>query len=463
MSKSIDAVIREAYALVEPTRSETERANNVAYTLLEQVRGACEEKGLKTECVLGGSLAKGTWLKPEADVDIFVKFPVDSPDTVLEKEGVSLGFQALSDHNPRLRYSEHPYVEGFFEGVRVNVVPCFDTPRGEWRSAADRSPYHTDYISKAYDDGLRREARLFKLFLKSLGIYGAEVKTQGFSGYVAEILTLKYESFKNLLSEASKFKSRMLISIGEVQEDFFEAHKSPLVILDPVDLRRNIGAAISQENVGLFTLASRLFLKNPSLHYFALPKKHLKTALRTPLIDQMVVVLFSYEPRSPDILWGQMRRSADHLRRQLNSKGFKIIRFGCASNEQTKGAFLFLVDEMNLPSRMVRTGPFYHLDSYSDKFVSINSRKADLLWLGEEGRIYGVIKRESNSVQGALRKCLGSELRRSGVAPGLVKDLSKGSRIFLGRKCLRLTDRYEWLRIEMVKLVSTHRLAFGVH
>jgi len=44
------------------------------------------------------------------------------------------------------KYAQHPYTEATVEGVRVNIVPCFDVKAGEWMSAADRSPYHVELI-----------------------------------------------------------------------------------------------------------------------------------------------------------------------------------------------------------------------------------------------------------------------------------------------------------------------------
>jgi tRNA nucleotidyltransferase (CCA-adding enzyme) len=39
------------------------------------------------------------------------------------------------------------------------------------------------------------EVRLLKKFMKGTGVYGAEIKIGGFSGYLCELLILKYRSF----------------------------------------------------------------------------------------------------------------------------------------------------------------------------------------------------------------------------------------------------------------------------
>ena len=120
----------------------------------------------------------------------------------------AVGQKALKDHRPRLRYSDHPYVEAFVKKIRINVVPCYDVEQGRWQSAADRSPFHTEFISKNFDDEKRRQARLLKKFFKASGIYGAEIITGGFSGYVSEVLVMKYGSFEGMVCAAADWQER---------------------------------------------------------------------------------------------------------------------------------------------------------------------------------------------------------------------------------------------------------------
>src|SRR6185503_494851 len=115
----------------------------------------------------------------------------------------------------KLRYSDHPYVEAIVRGVRVNVVPCYDVEQGKWQSAADRSPFHTEYVIKNMDGEKRDQVRLLKKFFKSAGIYGAEISTGGFSGYVSEVLVLKYGSLENVLHAAADMKERQVIAIND--------------------------------------------------------------------------------------------------------------------------------------------------------------------------------------------------------------------------------------------------------
>ena len=168
----------------------------------------------RPEITLGGSYARGTWLKGSHDIDFFLLYPVDFPREKLESVAIRSATDAMTDYAVSMRYAEHPYVESFVDGIRVNIVPCYAVAPGQWRSSADRSPYHTKYIASKMDERLRLEVRLFKKFVKSARVYGAEVKIQGFSGYVSEVLTLKFGSFVNTLHGLAKLKPNEVISLG---------------------------------------------------------------------------------------------------------------------------------------------------------------------------------------------------------------------------------------------------------
>ena len=54
---------------------------------------------------------------------------------------------------------------------------------------------------------MKQEVRLLKRFLKSVGIYGAQIAKGGLSGYVTEILILKYGTFVSTLQSIADISS----------------------------------------------------------------------------------------------------------------------------------------------------------------------------------------------------------------------------------------------------------------
>ena len=169
MKDNMRNIIIQATRISKPSSQEKKKLESLSNNILEKVNRAITEIDENPEVVLGGSYAKGTWLKQGGDIDIFVKFDSKLERDQLENIGLKIGLSALKDHNPKLRYSEHPYVEAFIDEIRINIVACYNVDKGKWKSAADRSPHHTDLIIKEFDENMKNvgfEFIIIKLFEK---------------------------------------------------------------------------------------------------------------------------------------------------------------------------------------------------------------------------------------------------------------------------------------------------------
>jgi tRNA nucleotidyltransferase (CCA-adding enzyme) len=446
---SISAVVAKALPLCEPSPSEESRITAVAEETKALVDRHVASISDIVEVVFGGSFAKGTWLRGDADIDIFFKVKPSVPVEKFEELGKTVGQRALKDHRPRLRYSDHPYVEAFVKKVRVNVVPCYDVEQGKWQSAADRSPFHTEFISRNFDGEKRRQARLMKKFLKAAGIYGAEISTGGFSGYVSEVLVLKYDSFEGVLRAVADWQGRQVVAAGDYDPDIVRGFTSPVVIIDPVDSRRNLGTAISPESVGKFMLAARAFLGRPSIQFFG-ENQHSPAASR--LRPNVLVVEFSHRERSPDIIWGQLKRSVNAVAKQLEIADFVVLRSSCVTDEKNSAALAFLLESIILPPYTKRKGPEVFRRNDTASFLS-SKKKPLVTWVDKEMRVAMLVDRKATDARKFVRSLI-SSMENSGVA----KDLIAGKlRIYSG------SDRkIKGVAKEAVgEVVSTEHLIFG--
>jgi tRNA nucleotidyltransferase (CCA-adding enzyme) len=409
-------LISKVLPLCEPTHSQERRIAKVAQEAKTHVDSYVAQLDDVVDVVFGGSFAKGTWLPGHADIDIFVKIKPSVGIEKFEEMGREIGSEALKSYGPKLRYSDHPYVEVFVKKVRVNVVPCYDVEQGKWQSAADRSPFHTRYISSNFDDEKRRQARLLKKFLKSVGIYGAEISTEGFSGYVSEVLVLKYSSFENLLRAAADWQERQIIAVSDYDSDFVRVSNSPVIIIDPVDSRRNLGTAISPESVAKFMLAARKFLEKPSLDFFKEGKYRRGTI---KLLPNVLVVEFSHEKKSPDIIWGQLKRSLSAIAKQLELAHFEVLRSSCVTDEKSSAAIAFLLESITLPPYTKRKGPEVFRRKDTASFLS-NRKKPLASWVDREMRIAMVIERRATDARKFVKSLLINHRENSGVSKDLI-------------------------------------------
>jgi tRNA nucleotidyltransferase (CCA-adding enzyme) len=455
------ALISKAVPLCEPTLSQEHRIATVAQEAKALVDSYVTQLDDVVDVVFGGSFAKGTWLPDHADIDIFVRIKPFVGIEKFEELGREIGSKALKNYGPKLRYSDHPYVEVFVKKVRVNVVPCYDVEQGKWQSAADRSPFHTQYISSHFDDEKKRHARLLKKFFKSVGIYGAEISTEGFSGYVSEVLVLKYSSFENVLRAAADWQERQVIAVCDYDSDFVKALNSPVIIIDPVDSRRNLGSAISPQSVAKFMLAARAFLENPSLEFFKEGKyyNHRCRSSRSGassklLLPNVLVVEFSHEKKSPDIIWGQLKRSINAIAKQLELAHFVVLRSSCVTDETSSAALAFLLESITLPAYTKKKGPEVFRRKDTASFLSNRKSKPLAIWVDREMRTAMLINRNSTDA----RKFVGSLLLNHHESSGISKDLIVNKlEIYSGsdRKIIK------GLAEEVIgEVVSTERLIF---
>lgn len=464
----LNSVLLEALELSKPMQEEIIKVSSIAKQVKESIIKYASSTKIK-DVVLGGSYAKGTWLKGDVDIDVFVKMDSSIKEEEFERLGKQIGLGSLKEYEPYLRYSDHPYVEAFVDGIRVNVVPCYDVEKWNWISAADRSPFHTEYVTTKLDERKKDQVRLLKKFLKSLGIYGAEIAKNGFSGYVTEVLILKYGSFQSTLEALSHIQEKeekVIISTEPVDEETTnKIFEHSIIILDPTDPKRNLGTAISVENFGKFILAARAFLKEPSIEFFIHKKeeevaKNKKKKAKMMMIKERItttnnfsdiypnilVVRFNYSKRSPDVIWGQLKKSMNAISKQLALGGFNIIRTVCTTDELTEAAFIFLLESTTIPSYMVKTGPKVLRGHESNRFISKNNNIARSMWIDNEMRIAILMARKITNAKEYIRFLLSERIDSIGITKGLISDLKNETQIYTANETETKTEtRFTYL------------------
>ena len=420
--KQILSKIRKSVILSKNVKKLKKQIADEAYLLVEnQIKNYPEITGLE----FGGSYAKDTWLSKEADIDIFIKFKKTVSDEKFTEITKKVGFESLKKYNPYVRYSEHPYVEARIKKTKINVVPCYEVNLGEWKSSADRSPFHTKHMQKSLTTKMRNEVRILKTFLKVNKIYGAEIAKQGFSGYVSEVLILNFNNFENVIKSIAQIQQGQII--GKTSKVF----ETAIVIIDPIDSNRNLAAAISNENIGKFILLCRAFENKPNLEFFN--QKKLKLSKNN--WENVLVVKFNFKMRSPDIIWGQIKKATTSLATQLQLGGFNVLRNKAYSDERGKAYLFFLLESTKIPINYSKSGPDFFRVSDCNSFISKNIVKTELMWINDDGEIIALEKRRQNEVVKFMTELLRNNLQ-TGVPKGLQNDFKKGVKITVGNKNL---------------------------
>lgn len=321
--------------------------------------------GLDLKTMLVGSVAKGTYVG-EPDIDLFVLFPESVERTDLEKIGLRIGQEVLGGET---RYAEHPYTHGQIGGFEVDLVPCYEVQdASKIRSAVDRTPFHTRFVLSSLDQRRRDQVLLLKQFMKGVGVYGAEAKVQGFSGYLTELLIIKFGDLQSVLKAASTWRPGMVLDIDSVKKN---GGSGPLTFWDPVDPKRNVASALSLDQFSLFVHAAREYLRSPCERFF-FPRKRQLINLETAEAAFLgrgtspLVVTLNRPDLVDDNLYPQVQRSLLGIRKLLEMNDFQVLDMKVSVEKDVRMAFELASTE--LPPSRLHQGPPAWTDT-ADYFV----------------------------------------------------------------------------------------------
>jgi len=343
------------------------------------------------KAILGGSGAKQTWIKNVVDVDIFVAY----------------NYKKFSNRSAELSDLLHPVLKKAFGKVKrihgsrdyfqiyrgnliFEIVPILAVRRSiDAKNITDVSPLHASWIKKRIGN-MRGDVRLLKAFCKAQGIYGAESHIKGLSGYVCEILVIKYGGFVKVLRAAQKWQEPVFIDVGRhyynktaVLRELNRSKLSPLIIIDPVQKDRNAAAAINEQSIKEFKTAAKKFLMRPSRAFFVR-----KIPTRDEIKKKASIVI-EVKPLAgkEDIVASKVLKARGHLQAELQKHGFKILSAEWYwSRERT---FLwFILKKTLLDKKNKVSGPPIKNVFHAERF-----KKAHKNAYTEKGRLYAIVKR----------------------------------------------------------------------
>ncbi|MGB9674958.1 MAG: CCA tRNA nucleotidyltransferase, partial [Nanopusillaceae archaeon] len=368
-----------------------------------------KENGL--EPFLGGSFAKDTWLRGDFDIDTFVLFEKDEKmsekiENVLKKE--KLDYIKIRGSRDYFRVNYKDYI---FELVPVLKIKNIN----EAKNVTDLSPFHVKYVKEKIEKtNLNDEIRLAKAFMKNINVYGAESYINGFSGYAVELLIIYYGSFINLIENASKWKPKVIIDIERYYKNFEEIKnnlskdklKSPIIIIDPINKYRNVGASVSIQKFSEFIYYSRLFLNDTDKKKYFLTKIYKSREEINNLANKYGVNILYLQiegnSNNKDIKNTKALVLFNFIKRNISLFGFKIFNnYFYFENDKLVGYIMYYPKK--LPEYEVREGPLIWNSEDFNRFYE--KHKGEELFI-RNSRIYAITKRKVNDIDSVIKYIL---------------------------------------------------------
>ena len=344
-------LLKEVFKDIKP-----EEGSEEIKLFLKRLEGMIQKEGINAKVFAGGSLAKGTFLKNDYDVDVFVKFDLRYKGKDISK---ILG-KILKPLKPELVHGSRDYFS-IDDELKFEIVPVLDITKAEQaENIMDMSPLHVNWVIKNSNTKLRNEIRLTKQFCKSIGVYGAESYIKGFSGHVLDILVIHYGGFLKLLRNAVKWRKKEVIDYHNVHKGkaLQKINKSktlaPLIVVDPIMPERNASAALSMEKFLLFKGSASRFLKKPSKKFFNI-ERVIKSKLKIKGGEELFFIKAEPLEGKKDIVGSKLLKIYVFMKRKIKGEGFNILECGWEFKDYV--VFYFIVEKRILSSIVTLNGP----------------------------------------------------------------------------------------------------------
>lgn len=360
---------------IKPSKKENDDIIKISNELINYLNEICINEDINAEASLVGSVAKKTYLSGKSDIDIFISFPLDTDVSTLKEKGLYLGYKCsdkfcgeASEH-----YASHPYVTSEIHGFEVDFVPCYKIENGsQLKSAVDRTILHTHYIKSHLSLNQNDEVLLLKRFMDMTGTYGSEFKVGGFAGYLCELLILKYGTFENTLKEASKWRYGHIIDLeGYNTASLFD---DPLIVIDPTDMNRNVGAALRLDKMAEFIQSARNYLvsNNKKEYFYPVSNRCTKEEILEEFKKRgtdLIAIKFNIPDIPLDTLHPQLRKTTQSLTDKLDECGFSVYQSDYWSDEESIAILLFEMTVSKLNNTKIHYGPKVFVKKGTQNFI----------------------------------------------------------------------------------------------
>ncbi len=422
-NEKINSILKKVIKIVKPDEEEIKTINITVNEVMGRLQKIINKN---VELLLTGSVARGTNVRGNYDIDIFLLFNRNLKESEMEKKGLEIAKKIVNRNKNEkyiVKYAEHPYAMLILNdrAITVDLVPSFKIKNASERiSAVDRTQLHNQFINNNFNEKLRDDVRLLKTFLNVNNIYGAEARIEGFSGYLCELLIFHYGSFLDALKHISEIKLPLIIDIkhkntiydDKLSNEMVKKFNKDFIVIDPVDENRNVAANISKESLSIFILKAREFFDFPDIKKFYGPKysninsRAYINELKNRFNLDIYVIAFKIPDIAEDIIWQQIKKLKYKIHEALKQNNFNSeISFQNISNKF--GIICFFINKTDNSSKII-FGPDILMKDAVNSFIK--KHKKSVLFINEN-KICTIEKQEYNTPKKLLNAIIDKKIK----------------------------------------------------
>jgi tRNA nucleotidyltransferase (CCA-adding enzyme) len=146
----------------------------------------------------------------------------------------------------------------------------------------------------------------------------------------------------------------------------------------------------------------------------------------------LLIIDFKIQIRSPDILWGQLKKKLTSISNQLANTGFEIIKKFCFTDEQEQAVFIFMIKHTNLSKINLNVGPKIFLKNETDSYIKKRGKKSIMTWT-DDMTIVSIEERDKMSIKEHANQIIQNDLELRNPI-GISLDLKNGYSIYMGNE-----------------------------
>jgi len=403
MKANFNTLLKE----LSPDSATKKKVTNIIKNFIRTLDESLKKNKVQAKVRIGGSFAKGTWLREEFDVDLFVVF-----DRKHSEDDLSMLLeQALPFKNAIRVHGSRDYYQLEHEGLHFEIVPVLALSRGSAHNVTDYSPGHVVWVKKHLTPKLRDEILLAKQFFKAHKLYGAESYLGGFSGHVLDILIIKYKGLQPLLKKCITWKGQTIIDTEKRYKTSKQAlhhlntskTRGPLIIIDPVQKERNAASAVTLEKVILLQQAAKKYLKKPSVEHF---KEHHLTLDELRKKKNCFIIEARPVVGKRDVVGSKLLKLHTCFSKALDDFGITSSGWEWNGKEKSTALYWYCLKKKELAATYDRAGPPVKL-----KKAVIEFKKKHKKTVVKKGRVCATVKRECRTAE----ECIGQVLQDKDV------------------------------------------------
>ena len=156
--------------------------------------------------------------------------------------------------------------------------------------------------------------------------------------------------------------------------------KDPLIVIDPTDKNRNVGAALRLDKMAEFIQSARNYIFSDNKEAYFYPLK--RNLVKEEIIDEfkkrngdLIAIRFNIPDMPLDTLHPQLKKTCEALERKLNDEEFNVFKADYWSDEVLTGVILLEMASSKLNDIKVNVGPKVFINQACENFASKYGRE----------------------------------------------------------------------------------------